>query len=143
VRSPRSDTRYSVAAPATDRGLTAVHDLLDRVRDEHAEFAAIDRLSFRTAIAEIVANVIDHAGLAQGSLIELDVVMSPNMIGGCVTAAGRPVEYELPDSVPLDAERGRGLLLATQLCDIRYDHVDGVNSWRVTRVVEAHSAPTN
>ena len=54
--SARSDA-YSVFAFPTPDGLSRVHDMLDRLRNDHPEIAARDRLSFRTAVAELVATI--------------------------------------------------------------------------------------
>jgi serine/threonine-protein kinase RsbW len=114
--------------------LESVHDLLERAWSAHPDVSAADRMSVETALVEVAANIVEHAG---GAELGLEVEVHPDRVqavfrdsgaafGGDLDAAGLP-DDEL-------SERGRGLALARTLLDqVAYERAGGINQWSLVR----------
>ena len=121
----------TVAGPAL---LDDVHARLDALWESAPEVPATDRTAFATAVAELAANVVEHAaqGAAVPVLVELtarDGVLSARLEDGGVPLP----ETQERSPGPLD-ESGRGLLMARALTDeLAYARVGDRNRWDVRR----------
>lgn len=114
--------------------LDDVHALLDALWEHSPAVPPGDRMAFATAVAELAANVVEHA--SQGAPVPVLVELSADdgTLAARIEDGGVPLP-ELPDRTPdpLD-ETGRGLAIARALSDeLAYERVDGTNRWRVVR----------
>lgn len=95
-----------------------------------------DRFPFEIAVAEIAANIIEHAALGQAVSMSLQLRALPERLEAEFTDEGRPARVdleavELPDAL---AERGRGLAIAMAALDeLSYRRRGGVNRWILVR----------
>ncbi|MCZ4655181.1 ATP-binding protein [Dietzia kunjamensis] len=130
--------------PSTDRRweLTAVTDegTLDRILDLVGEMSAAEevdedaRMQFEVAVAEIAANIIEHAGNGEQVTLSLELLLSPDRLEARFTDNGTPARVdlrsvEMPDAL---AERGRGLAIALSALDeLAYRRRLGSNMWHL------------
>ena len=126
---------YRVDSLAVPENLQLLHDLLDRVRDDHPDLERTDVMLFETAVIEIANNVVEH-GRPPGTVhysFTLDV--EPDRLRGVLSEGGDELP-ELRFVMPgHDSEEGRGLALAKMaLDDLEYARVEDKNEWRMTRV---------
>jgi len=117
---------------------TTSEGTLDRIMDLVAEmFAAeelddTDRIQFEIAVAEIAANIIEHAAGGRSVSITLHLELFPDRLEAVFIDDGAPARVdlrsvELPDVL---AERGRGLAIALAALDeLRYRRHAGINRW--------------
>ncbi|EYT61718.1 serine/threonine protein kinase [Dietzia sp. UCD-THP] len=120
--------------------LTTGEGTLDRVLDEIGEMLSAGqveedaRLRFEISVAEIGANIIEHAG--DGSPVQLNLVLevTPDRLEARFTDNGSPARVDLravqmPD---VFADRGRGLAIALEALDeLEYRRRGGENVWRL------------
>jgi len=118
-------------AAAEPEVLDRVHALLEELWAASPGGDEIDRIRFTTAVAELVANVVEHAG---ATVVELRVDGSAGELTASLTDDG----VQLPPGVldagwpPDDAEEGRGLALARAAATALSYRRDGTtNRWRV------------
>jgi serine/threonine-protein kinase RsbW len=129
---------YLISGLATDAGLTELHDLLDRVRAEHAELAAGDLAMLETALIEIAGNVVEHGTPPGGIRYEFTLDVGDDGLRGRLVDSGDEVVLEEAESgEPGEmAESGRGLLLARAvLTELRYERQLDRNVWFLTRLL--------
>lgn len=115
--------------------LDGLHALLGALWEEadrqERPVPADHRLAFSTALAEVAANALEHAGAAS-----LLVVVSarPDSLTGWLQYTGEPFEgagTSPDDELP---ESGRGLGLVEMLVDeVAYERDGPLNRWLVTR----------
>ena len=124
-----------LAICARPQCLERVHELLTALWLDTPHVAAADRIAFETAVAEVAANIVEHAGA--GAQVELDLVVAAHddRMEACFRDTGRAADVdvasaEMPDDL---AETGRGLPLARAAADVSYERAGAVNRWRVTR----------
>ncbi|MFN3339755.1 MAG: ATP-binding protein, partial [Dietzia sp.] len=121
--------------------LTTGEGTLDRILDlvgEMFEAGRVEeeaRLRFEVAVAEIGANIIEHAGDGAPVTLNLVLELAPDRLEARFTDDGSPPRVDLravqmPD---VFAERGRGLAIALEALD-ELDHRrrGGDNVWRLT-----------
>lgn len=129
------------ATPAED--LDSVHELLQEAWAASPDLDDRDRMSVETAVAELVANVIQHAGGGGDVAFTLTVIVEDSRVEVTVSDSGVEVDVDLsgkrqmPD--PL-AESGRGLPLMQLLLDsVEYHRVEEMNHWTLIRTRGEHA----
>ncbi|MEV8195410.1 MULTISPECIES: ATP-binding protein [Rhodococcus] len=117
---------------------TTSEGTLDRILDLVGEMFAVeeidesDRMQFEIAVAEIGANIIEHAGRGRPISLTLQLALFPDRLEAVFLDDGAPARVdlrsvELPDAL---AERGRGLAIALAALDeLRYHRRSGTNRW--------------
>src|SRR5690349_3804625 len=125
---------YRVDTLAVPETLNLLHDLLDRVREEHPELESTDLMLFETAVIEIANNVVEH-GRPPGTVRYTFVLDVDNdKLLGHLSDGGPPLEeseHPMPD---VESEDGRGLALArVALDDLEYHRVGDHNEWTMVR----------
>lgn len=120
--------------------LTTGEGTLDRVLDLVGEMLPAGgveeeaRLRFELAVAEIGANIIEHAGAGDPVTLTLVLEVAPDRLEARFTDDGNPARVDLravqmPD---VFAERGRGLAIALEALDeLEYRRRGGENVWRL------------
>lgn len=125
---------YRVDTLAVPETLNLLHDLLDRVRDDHPDVEGTDLMLFETAVIEIANNVVEH-GRPPGTIrytFVLDV--EHDRLLGRLSDGGPPLAECERDMPGPDSEHGRGLALARiALDDLTYERVDQHNEWTMVR----------
>jgi len=125
-----SGPTHVLRAPAGPEALGPVHDLLARLWADELGVGETVRLRFETAVAEIAANIAEHAAAAGARELELRLRGLPDRLEAVLEDDGGPVSQGPGGWPPDDAERGRGLELARAAVDaLRYERVDGRNRW--------------
>ncbi len=128
--------------PAVPESLDALQDRLAAAwTDLGADVTDHDRLRFEMAVVEIVANIVEHAGLTDTRppvrMITCVVTVDDEEVRAEFADDGRPAAIDL-SAVFMpgeDAESGRGLALAVAAVDdLRYEREDGINRWTVVCV---------
>lgn len=119
----------------SDETLEHIHELLaDLLRACPVD--DMDAMQFELALAEIGANIIEHARDGNRVSLRLELEVATDRIEGRYSDDGHPARVDLdavslPDDV---AERGRGLAIAIQILDeLSYRRADGHNHWRLVR----------
>ncbi|AZZ81852.1 ATP-binding protein [Gordonia alkanivorans] len=119
----------------SDGTLEHIHGLLaDLLRDCSVD--DMDALQFELALAEIGANIIEHARDGSTVRLRLEVEVTADRIEARYRDDGHPARVDLDTvSLPDDvAERGRGLAIAVKVLDeLSYRRSDGHNLWRLVR----------
>lgn len=134
-----------LATAAVQESLDAVHALLDDLFAALPDVGTRDRLAFTTAVAEVAANIVEHA--ARGRPVPLRLVLHapPGRLEALFEDHGEP--FDEAGSAPRDPadellglpESGRGLGMARALVeDVRYERDGPVNRW----LVSARLTPT-
>jgi serine/threonine-protein kinase RsbW len=116
--------------------LDEVHELLRRLWDEAPGVAAADRVAFETAVAEIAANIVEHAAAGAELPFRLVVAADDHRVEARFEDAGAAYDTTTAESGVVDAgaERGRGLGMARALSDeLVYDRAGDVNRWVLRR----------
>ena len=125
---------YRVDTLAVPETLNLLHDLLDRVREEHPELESTDVMLFETAVIEIANNVVEHGrppGTIRYSFV-LDV--DSDKLLGHLSDGGPPLEESERAMPDIHSENGRGLALArVALDDLEYERVGDHNEWTMVR----------
>lgn len=112
-----------------------IHTLLSDLFAE-CPVDTMDAIQFELAVAEIGANIIEHAGAGNAVHLRLEVEVTPERIAARYSDDGNPARVDLDTvSLPDDfAERGRGLAIAVNVLDeLAYRRSAGVNHWRLVR----------
>jgi serine/threonine-protein kinase RsbW len=114
--------------------LERMHLALDALWEEAPHVPGGVRLRFATALAEVVANVVEHGRCPEGG---------PPLLRLALEAVDGAVVGEVTDDAPLrapeggampgeDAEGGRGLAMANALLDeLEHAHDGQGNRWRL------------
>lgn len=131
------DTTYRLQGPAVPEALHQLHELFERVRQEHDDLHPDDLSMVQTAVMEIAGNVAEH-GQPSGQVdycFRLDVL--PERLHGWLSDSGEAVpasaqDREMPGEM---AEEGRGLALAEAALDeLSYERSQGRNRWELVRL---------
>ena len=125
---------YRVDTLAVPETLNLLHDLLDRVREDHPDVESTDLMLFETAVIEIANNVVEH-GRPPGTIrYSFTLVVENDQLLGHLSDGGPPLaesERSMPDT---DSENGRGLAIArVALDDLEYERVGVHNEWTMVR----------
>lgn len=123
-----------LVAPPDD--LNQVHELLLDVWRQAPEVPETDRVCFETALIELAANVIRHAGRGAGVRCRLSVEVRPTEVVAEIVDTGAPGEVDLaPRPMPGEsAESGRGIPMIQALVDeVHYGREDEHNRWWIAR----------
>lgn len=115
--------------------LDRVHDLVARLWDTADGFSDDARIRFETAVAEVAANVVEHAGSGDRAVaLVLRLARRDGRVVAALEDDGRPAEVDLGAlRFPADdAESGRGLALARAAADeLTYGRDGDRNRWWV------------
>jgi serine/threonine-protein kinase RsbW len=124
-----------LAGPADGAFLDAVHDSLDRLWAAAPDVPLRDRIRFDTALAEVVANVVQHAVPAGEQAVHVDVslMVDAGAAQADVVDDGAAVPVDLDRGLPPEtATSGRGLVLIQRAVDkFGFERRDGRNIWRI------------
>lgn len=112
--------------------LEEIERTLDRFWGEHPTVPEIARIYLGIAVAEIGANIVEHAARERRVRLRMELRHSPGEVRVRFTDDGPPVDIDL-DSLPQPdelAERGRGLALAkAALSALSYHRDESGNHW--------------
>jgi serine/threonine-protein kinase RsbW len=129
-------------APESRWELTATTEegTLDRILDMLGEMLASDevdedsRMQFEVSVAEIAANIIEHAGSGEPVGVKLELRLTSDRLEATFTDDGTPAKVDLRSVEMPDvfADRGRGLAIAlASLDELEYRRRGGSNMWRL------------
>ena len=114
--------------------LESVHELLERIWTAHPDVSAADRMCVETAVVEVAANIVEHAG---GAELGLEVEVCADRVQALFHDTGAAFDGDLGAAdLPDDelSERGRGLALVRALVDeVGYERAGDTNRWRLVR----------
>ena len=132
---PRAEAR--LGGPADPVFLDAVHDTVDRLWATVPDIPAPDRMLFETAVAEVVANVVQHAVPTgpDGVKVEVTLVVDAAELHAEVVDDGAGLPMDLDRGLPADTSpSGRGLVLIQRTVDrFTFERRDGHNVWSLAR----------
>lgn len=118
--------------------LDSMHEMFASLWDELPEVSGRDRALFSLAVAEIVANVIEHLESANRNW-ELDLKAWNDRLEASIRHPGPLVaqgasEWVMPDEM---VESGRGLALAAAASSLHYSHFTDPegSEWRVVHAL--------
>lgn len=131
---------------ARPESLDRVHELLAELWTDD-DLPAADRVQFETAVAEVAANIVEHAAEGRDVTLVLRVSRWPDRVearfeddgaaadvdlaAATMPAAGDPDDL---DAVLALAEDGRGLALARAAVDeLVYEREGSTNRWLLVR----------
>lgn len=128
---------YLLEGLAVPESLNLLHDLLDRVGEEHPDLDPGDLMLFETAVIEIAGNVVEHGRPPGRVTWAFRLSVQADRLQGELSDSGE--EYPggtwgttMPDD--LLQEDGRGLALATAVLDsLVYRRSAGSNHWTMLR----------
>ena len=129
---------YLLEGLAVPESLNLLHDLLERVGQEHPDLSASDLMLFETAVIEVAGNVVEH-GRPHGRVTwSFWLSIQPDRLEARLSDSGE--EYpggtwgtDMPTNV--FQEDGRGLALATAVLDrLEYHRSVDVNHWTMQRL---------
>lgn len=132
--SARPAEPHEVHGPAGPALLDALHALLDRFWAANPAVGERDRLLFATALAEVVANVVAHAGAPAQVHVRLEA--GPGGIRAELVDDGAAAPEGILDPAPPDdlTESGRGIAIAQAALDeLTYRREGGRNRWTLGR----------
>lgn len=141
MRMPKLPTmnevgKFSLAMASPPDNIDLVHRLLDNIWVQVPTISMIDRISFETALIELVANVIRHADGGEGVTYTITIKIHEDTIEAEIVDTGIHARVELHEnSMPDDlSENGRGIPLIKTLVDhISYDRANNLNTWLIRR----------
>jgi serine/threonine-protein kinase RsbW len=123
----------TTASPAC---LDEVHELFERLWAVVPDVATTDRMAFETAVAEVAANIVEHAARGEAVPLHLLLHAGADRVEAHLEDGGYP--YDEGAGTPIPAgdlpERGRGLVMARALTDqLVYERDGAVNHWFLSR----------
>lgn len=123
-----------LTADAEPSWLDEVHALLDELWEVVPSVTPADRMCFTTALAEVAANIVEHAAREATVPVRLVVQSSETELTALFEDHGAPYEDAPTGSAEDLAESGRGLEMARALTDeLEYEREGPVNRWLVVR----------
>ncbi|MGY1716541.1 ATP-binding protein [Geodermatophilus sp. SYSU D01106] len=123
---------HVLRAPARPESIGPVHDLLAALWAGEDGIGDATRVRFETAVAEIAANIVEHAAASGARELELRLRGLPDRVEAVFEDDGGPVAPQPGGWPPDDAERGRGLELARAAVDaLSYERAGDRNRWVV------------
>jgi serine/threonine-protein kinase RsbW len=114
----------------------AVHVALASLWDERSDVDEMDRMTFETALIELVSNVIQHGASTTTILCRLDITASDDALSAVLVDTAEPADVDTgPRAMPEEfAESGRGLAFIQALVDdFQYARAEGRNIWTITK----------
>ena len=121
---------------ATPASLDELHALFPGFWEDAPSAAGMaDRIAFETAVAELAANIVEHAAAGRPVVLRLELRADAVQAEAAFEDEGRPFEGDPAGSEPDDeAEHGRGLALASSLVDeVTYRRDGPLNRWTLVR----------
>lgn len=94
------------------------------------------RLEFETAVAEIAANIIEHANPAARGDFSMHLFYSGESVSARFVDSGLPFTHTITAPPPADplAETGRGIAIARAALDrLHYQRQDNRNVWTLEK----------
>jgi serine/threonine-protein kinase RsbW len=128
---------YLIEGLAVPESLDQLHDLLERVGQEHPDLDGADLMMFETAVIEVAGNVVEHGHPPGRVTWAFRLTVFPDRLEAQLSDSGE--EYPggaWGTAMPADLlqENGRGLALATAVLDsLRYERATGSNHWMMLR----------
>ena len=133
-----------VSGEAGEASLDEVHAALERLWERtHPPADEVFKMMFDTAVAEVAANILEHARPQGGSLrVDLELSVWPDRVEARFSDDGRPLAQRIVarglGATEFPPERGRGLQMAlVALDELGYESVEGRNEWRLVKRREA------
>lgn len=123
--------RWALDTVAGPRTLEEIDSILVRAWSEHPQVPQAVRTQVGIAVAEIGANVVEHAGRAGAVRIRMRLRVLPGEVWVEFADDGPPARVDLGAVVMPDdmAERGRGLALAQAVLGSLAYRRDALNHW--------------
>jgi serine/threonine-protein kinase RsbW len=128
---------YVLEGLAVPESLNLLHDLLERVGQEHPDVDPADLTMFETAVIEVAGNVVEHGQPPGRVTWAFRLSVLPDRLEARLSDSGE--EYPggtWGTTMPTDLlqEDGRGLALATAVLDsLAYQRSSAVNHWTMLR----------
>ena len=125
-----------ITLTSTEQGLDDVHVQLQQVWEQSPHVSLIDRVSFDTALIELVSNVFQHAESDMSPLCTVTIKTFPDRVECSVVHGGPAKEVQLTGRTMPDehAESGRGILLIQALVsELRYTREGDYNHWYIMK----------
>jgi serine/threonine-protein kinase RsbW len=116
--------------------LDRVHELFQQFWTEIPDIASTDRMAFETAVAEVAANILEHAARGQAVALRVLLRADEEQVEAHLEDGGYPYDADSSEPVTDDdlPEHGRGLLMARAITDtLVYERDGGVNHWFMSR----------
>ena len=130
-------TSYSVQGQAAPECFEELHELLERVSENHPDVARQDLDMLETAVIEIAGNVVEHGRPPGQVSYSFFLEVTDTALESVLIESGTevPADLDQPRAAPDEmSETGRGLLLAGAVLDeLRYERRDGQNTWTMIR----------
>ena len=129
MKSPEPQVLETVTASDT---LDRIHRFLDEFFADHPEVDEAVRSQVSTAVAEVGANIIEHAGRGEPIRMRMELRILDGHVqvefnDGGISLVNDLASCHLP---PETAERGRGLFMAQSvLSRLSYNRDDEGNHW--------------
>ncbi|MGY1781495.1 ATP-binding protein [Geodermatophilus sp. SYSU D01036] len=121
---------HVLRAAARPEVLGPVHDLLAELWLDEDGVGRAARTRFETAVAEVAANIVEHAAASGARELVLRLRGLPDRVEAVFEDDGGPVTLGPGGWPPDDAERGRGLELARAAVDaVHYERDGNRNRW--------------
>ncbi len=127
---------FEIALTSPKERSDAIHSQLERVWIEAPHVNSADRLSFETALIDLVSNVFKHGDFDVASSCTIILNTYPDRIECSVTDSGSPRNLQMeghstPDEI---AESGREILLIQALVDeLDYRRERDLNCWHMVK----------
>lgn len=128
-----ADGRWLLTSSTDEVTLDRILDLVGEMTTS-GEVEEDARMQFEVAVAEIGANIIEHAGRGGTVSLTLELELTPDRLEARFSDDGHPARVdlrtvEMPDVM---ADRGRGLAIALAALDeLEYRRRGGSNQWRL------------
>ena len=128
-----ADGRWLLTSSTDEVTLDRILDLVGEMTTS-GEVEEDARMQFEVAVAEIGANIIEHAGRGGTVSLTLELELTPDRLEARFSDDGSPARVdlrtvEMPDVM---ADRGRGLAIALAALDeLEYRRCGGSNQWRL------------
>ena len=125
-----------ITLTSTEQGLEDVHAQLEQVWEQSPHVKLIDRVSFETALIEMVSNVFQHAESDMSPLCTVTIKTFPDRVECNVVHGGPAKEVQLTGRTMPDehAESGRGILLIQALVsELHYTREGDYNHWYIMK----------
>ena len=134
--------RVVLETRALPSSLDEVHDLVERLWATAPEVTEQDRMRFTLVVAEVAANVVEHA--ARGEPVRMLLVLHarPDRIEAYFEDGGAPYSVGSEGSGDGLPESGRGLAMARAIAqEVAYERDGPLNRWLVSMARE-QTVPT-